>query len=114
MRQAFLSAQRAHLFAQMLVKATNSEQVMQLAPQYAIQLLQAGRSEPALRQFEQIETFARENQLTLNARTTDTLRLLRAVSLLRIGEQENCLINHNADSCIFPIHGGGIHQLPRG
>src|SRR5690606_28951475 len=29
---------------------------------------------------------------------------------LRMGEQANCLLNHNADSCLFPIQGGGVHQ----
>ena len=31
-----------------------------------------------------------------------------------MGEQENCLINHNADSCLFPIQAGGVYKLPHG
>ena len=31
---------------------------------------------------------------------------------LRLAEQTNCLGNHNADSCLMPIEGGGVHIVP--
>ncbi len=31
-----------------------------------------------------------------------------------MGEQENCLLNHRATSCIFPIDRGGVHTLQAG
>jgi hypothetical protein len=34
--------------------------------------------------------------------------------MLRLGEQENCLGNHNAESCLFPLTPAAFHQLPRG
>lgn len=37
-----------------------------------------------------------------------------ALAYLRLGEQENCIGMHNQDSCIFPIHGGGLHKMTRG
>jgi hypothetical protein len=37
-----------------------------------------------------------------------------AEAYLRLGEQENCIGMHNALSCNFPLHGGGIHQKTRG
>ncbi len=36
------------------------------------------------------------------------------MAYLRLGEQENCLLNHSAQSCILPIVGDGIHKLQRG
>ncbi|HEY6504033.1 MAG TPA: CRTAC1 family protein [Chitinophagaceae bacterium] len=33
-----------------------------------------------------------------------------AVSYLRLGERMNCIHNHSAESCIFPITSGGIHK----
>ncbi|MBK8522032.1 MAG: CRTAC1 family protein [Chitinophagaceae bacterium] len=33
---------------------------------------------------------------------------------MRKGELENCAANHNAQSCIIPIQGGGIHRLTSG
>jgi hypothetical protein len=32
-----------------------------------------------------------------------------AFAYLRMAETDNCLMNHSAESCIFPIRGGGIH-----
>ncbi len=37
-----------------------------------------------------------------------------AVACLRLGEQENCVDHHGADSCIFPISGSGLHARPQG
>ncbi|SFP68024.1 Repeat domain-containing protein [Parafilimonas terrae] len=33
-----------------------------------------------------------------------------AVSYLRLGERMNCINNHSAESCIYPIANGGIHK----
>jgi hypothetical protein len=38
----------------------------------------------------------------------------KALCHLRAGERANCLLNHNGDSCLFPIQGGGVHQLRTG
>ncbi|MBA3647344.1 MAG: CRTAC1 family protein [Chitinophagales bacterium] len=44
----------------------------------------------------------------------DSLESFIAVGYLRLGEQQNCINNHNDQSCIFPISGTGIHtnKLP--
>lgn len=33
-----------------------------------------------------------------------------ANAYLRLGERTNCIHNHNAESCIYPISSGGMHQ----
>jgi hypothetical protein len=35
---------------------------------------------------------------------------LRGLAHLRRAEVENCVARHNADCCIFPLAGGGLHQ----
>jgi hypothetical protein len=110
----FRSGERADLMAQRLKTLTDPLQIAELMPRYGQQLLHAGRTEEALQVFEQVVPFAQQNRLGLSPASRDALRLFRSLSLLRIGEQENCLLGHNADSCLFPIHGDGIHQLPRG
>jgi len=77
-------------------------------------LLNDGQSEAGLRQFEEYEQLARENHVALSPEIEEKLLFMKAVCNLRIGEQENCLANHNAESCLFPIQGGGVHVLPRG
>ena len=77
-------------------------------------LVNDGQSEAALREFEDYERLAAEHHVSLSPEIQNKLLLMEAVCNLRIGEQENCLANHNAESCLFPIRGGGVHQLPRG
>ncbi len=36
------------------------------------------------------------------------------VGYMRQGETQNCALQHNAESCILPLRGGGIHTLPYG
>jgi hypothetical protein len=36
------------------------------------------------------------------------------VAYMRMGETENCALRHTGESCIFPIGGAGVHQLPEG
>ncbi|HZZ74269.1 MAG TPA: hypothetical protein VFE04_00005, partial [Puia sp.] len=35
-----------------------------------------------------------------------------ALSYLRFGERNNCVHNHSAESCIFPIRGSGVYTDP--
>lgn len=39
---------------------------------------------------------------------------LLAIAYIRLGEQENCLLNHTSASCILPIANSGVHQKVRG
>ncbi len=62
---------------------------------------------------------ARQTLLDRGAQIADseelrTVTSLQAISWLRLGEVENCQFNHTADSCLLPLSGGGVHQLPRG
>ena len=41
-------------------------------------------------------------------------KFLLAVAYLRLGETENCCLRYNAQSCILPIRGGGLHSQERG
>ena len=42
------------------------------------------------------------------------LETVLGVLNLRLGELQNCLHDHNADRCIFPIQGRGVHDAPAG
>ena len=37
-----------------------------------------------------------------------------AIAYLRIGERSNCIYNHSAESCVFPIRGNGVHYNKTG
>ncbi len=107
----FLNDQRIEMFAKAAEAATTPEEKLRARTSRAIEMLQAGRSEAAAEEFRWLEQNL-DPEATAGDRTL--VRTGRAIALLRIGEQENCLANHNADSCLFPIRGGGVHLLPRG
>lgn len=76
--------------------------------QYAAELINAGEPEEALRNLKDIEQFLRK-VATFEGKEAARVRWLMAAASLRLGEQENCLAMHNADSCLMPIRGGGVH-----
>jgi hypothetical protein len=85
-----------------------------LLPKYAEQLLKAGDTEEAIRQYETLLALDRKHPLFATPTERADQQMALAVAYLRQGEQDNCLLNHNSDSCLLPIRGGGIHTLQRG
>lgn len=99
---------------QALRQATNPTSALLLRSQLATHLLEAGQSEQALKEFDGFKDWANKLGLRFNSHDQSKFDIDRALCYLRLGEQENCLANHNADSCLLPLQGGGIHQLQRG
>ncbi len=92
---------------------TTGDQLKVMMP-YALALLNAGQSEAALQQLDSLQSVLTKNGYVLDPRLQASLLETKALTYLRIGEQENCLYNHNADSCLLPIQGGGVHVRTRG
>jgi hypothetical protein len=114
MKNKFLNDQRANIYHSMLASCTDPLQREGLRFFFASELLNAGRNQEALREFETLEqTVATSDPeaLRLNRRR---LKLQEALCWLRIGEITNCVANHNPDSCLAPIQGGGIHKFQEG
>ena len=85
----------------------------------AAQLLQAGFSKEALQELDQLAPRLAAlpiSRVPLDQKVLEGARLDAAIGLaaLRMGEQENCLLNHRATSCIFPIDRGATHTLQAG
>lgn len=76
-------------------------------------LLNAGDPAAALAELAKFEATLRAAG-TPPPEIQQQLLTFKALCYLRQGEQENCLHHHNADSCLFPIRGGGVHQLTAG
>jgi hypothetical protein len=112
----FLSNRRAALMEKSLPRMTNLnlEQEMTFRCKLGIELVQAGRSADALSQYQAVDDSVARAGVQLLPKPQSQLRMLKAQANLRLGEQENCLLNHNADSCIFPIGPNGYHVQPRG
>ena len=81
---------------------------------HAQELLFAGHNEAALAKFNAARDGIAAGDWDEDAEFLADLADLLALTYLRLGEQENCLANHTAESCIFPIAEGGWHRLERG
>lgn len=80
--------------------------------EYARILLDAGRSGDAIFILTKVIE-ANPNMAEVNDQSRGLYELL-GIAYLRLGEQENCIRNHNEETCIFPIQGKGVHQVTQG
>ena len=77
-------------------------------------LLRAGDSAGAVNELESLRQLLEEKGIVPAAFFLKEMRQLLAISYLRLGEQENCLLNHGNESCLFPIRAAAQHTLKRG
>lgn len=113
-RSHFYMSGESALELKAMLQSSSRLQALDIKPLYAEFLLRAGDSEGALKEFNDWEDMMHESRISLRESDVHHLMISKAICSLRIGEQENCLLNHTTDSCIFPISGGGVHKLPRG
>jgi hypothetical protein len=114
LRNPFRSAEQVRLLRAMEAQVSDPKELLGLKIKIAQQVLQSGDPDGALKENEQIEELMKENNIPLDDQLLPELLTAKALCYLRMGEQENCCANHNADSCMFPIHGMGIHTKQRG
>jgi hypothetical protein len=82
-----------------------------LQRELAQQYVAGGTAEPGIAVLEKL---LQEYAKVLPPRDIQTLKGDLALAWLRLGEQQNCTWTRNADSCILPIKGDGIHKERRG
>lgn len=76
--------------------------------------MNAGRPDSALNTYAAMDQFMQNHGGKMGTETELELLLRKGTAFFRLGEQENCLVNYNADSCLFPISSNAVHKLPRG
>ena len=69
-------------------------------------LLQLGEEQKAI---EILQVQLNKLSLGLIEQRQEIMKNL-AIAWLRLGDRSNCINNHTAESCIFPIAGGGVHR----
>ncbi|MCS6917630.1 MAG: CRTAC1 family protein [Chitinophagales bacterium] len=85
--------------------------------QVGIQHILYGTTEEGLKILEELEAsnsfMTNPNFLRVadgeNWSVVDSLKQFLALGYLRLAEQTNCIMNHNDESCVFPISGAGVH-----
>ena len=105
-----LNGRKAAMVRDMQEREPNVNNKYSLGFEYATQLLNAGQNESATMEYlgliQQIGDTLFEN--------TKLVYEMLALSYLRLGEQQNCINSHNAESCILPLQGGGIYTMKSG
>ncbi len=88
--------------------SNNSQQLVMASTIKADLLFKLGKEQEAVKLLEGelpgVESLAARRQVMK----------MMAIGYLRIGERLNCLNNHSAESCLFPIRGAGIHSNKAG
>ena len=105
---------RAEMLAGDLASPRPTNERLQLRYSYASALLRAGRSTDSLAAIDALKEDAIENAPDRWALDQNVVELLRATAYMRLGEELNCHLANNRDSCLFPIQGGGVHQKREG
>jgi len=108
------AAERASRLKEDLANNPSLRDELKIREVLAENLLKAGDSAGAVEQLEKIRAMCKEDGIVLTPTFDKLIRDNRAMSYLRLGEQENCLRYHGQDSCLYPIKGGGVHVATRG
>jgi len=78
------------------------------------ELLLAGETKRSIERLQQLEKILNESGAKRTAERFRQLREWLGLAYLRLGEQDNCVAHHSADSCLVPIGKSGVHANPRG
>jgi hypothetical protein len=85
------------------------QEAIGLRMSFSIEALRHGRVEEALARIEEAVSLAEE--AGASPAMLAPLWRARAIANLRVAEVENCIQRHNADCCIYPLAGGGVHAV---
>jgi hypothetical protein len=106
MENKFSNTLRLHKFLEMPMPK-NPEEALQLKGSIAREYLNTGQTLKAIEVFNEYFSIAKE--LQVKPKEYMFYKHMHALAYMRYGEIENCSKRHNAESCLFPIQGDGIH-----
>ena len=112
-KSKYKSLERSRMFKENSKTASGIDKLtFELRSEY--ELLLAGESMRAYHGFHRIDSIARAMGIPANQPVYRMTQEFRAVAMLRLGEQENCIHNHSIESCIMPFGEDSYHQLTKG
>ena len=109
-----LNDKRATLLAQQLDAPRKVADDLRFRYLYASELLFAGRYADAIAQTDRLADLVDRAGPDAGADAYLNLLMLRALTWMRWGEEQNCIDGANADSCLLPIARGGVHTNRQG
>jgi hypothetical protein len=111
---SYRNDKHAELLRRRLSNRSASPGRLQAHFQYVYALLLAGQTREALDHDAKLEQAINQQGIKLAEPLRTEVAEIRAVSYLRLGEQENCLQRPCCFSCIFPLRREAVHELPEG
>lgn len=81
---------------------------------YAIELLNAGKTEESIIKIKEVLNAATSSSKKVRPEIIYAIKKQLAIAYMRKAEQDNCIVNHNEDSCIIPISPKAQHILKEG
>ncbi len=110
----YFAGKTADFFRRKIAAATTRGDLAGLQLPYAYALLNDGQTEAALAQIAKFKQLLEQFGMTPPPEYVPKIKLFEAIADLRLGEQQNCMANHNADSCLLPLRGGGLYKYTDG
>ena len=89
-------------------KIGKGQQILKLR-QLALSLLEEGRAKESTETVDQLMEVLKDVPAILER--NPQIFAVHALSYLRLSEVENCISRHNAECCLFPLAGGGVHTV---
>ena len=114
MKASCLNVERAKVLASILTTTADPKKRLEIAFELGSELLNSGQNTLALGVFDKLEQTVKARDPEAYRSNRASLKINEALCWLRIGEMANCMANHNPESCLAPIQGGGIHRLQDG
>jgi hypothetical protein len=109
----FMSSTRAQMLKQR-VDATSGLDRVNFSVMYGFEELKAGNTASAINIFKDVLKMVEPMEIPGKEQTVLEVKKLLALAALRLGEQENCILNHTIASCIIPITKEGQHAKMEG
>ncbi|MDX2047784.1 MAG: CRTAC1 family protein [Chitinophagaceae bacterium] len=106
MTNAFSPEAKLAFYDSLLATPVNYREVSAVSYYKAITLLELGDELESVSAFEDL---LKQTDPSDYPKTEKLMKGL-AIAHMRLGERTNCLHNHTAQSCVFPIQGAGVHQ----
>lgn len=111
---AFLNDRLVEEVGKMFQTSTEIRDKTRIGIELGVQQMQAGRPDSALNTFIELEKTVTDAGGKFSPRAAAELRMRKGIAFLRMGEQENCIARHGAESCLFPLRPAAFHKVQRG
>jgi hypothetical protein len=108
------AAERVVYYRRLLSQPNDKSKEVRARFDLAQFLLQAGDSAGAVAEIVKLRAVLKQDGIRLKPDFDRQITELHGLACLRSGEQQNCLENHNAQSCVYPLRGGGLHKSRQG